>query len=153
MYSETNGSATLGGTFRDYRSSYDSPSERSGYLCDGQQEEAPLSYAAEHGHEAVVKRLLEKGADIETKSYSKSTPLSWAAQNGREAVVKLRPERGAAIEPKDHYGHTPVSWAAKAGHEAVAKLLLERGADIESKGHSGRTRRSRGLPITGTKTS
>jgi ankyrin repeat protein len=28
----------------------------------------PVSYAAEKGHEAVVKLLLEKGAELETKS-------------------------------------------------------------------------------------
>jgi ankyrin repeat protein len=46
--------------------------------------------AAQYGHEAVVKLLLEKGADLETKGnmYSR-TPLSLAAQYGHEAVVKL----------------------------------------------------------------
>ena len=50
----------------------------------------PLSYAAWNGHEAVVKLLLEKGAELETKDkvYGQ-TPLSYAAWNGHEAVVKL----------------------------------------------------------------
>ena len=32
--------------------------------------QTPLSYAAQKGHEAVVKLLLEKGAELETKDTS-----------------------------------------------------------------------------------
>ena len=86
-----------------------------------------------NGHEAVVKLLLEKGADIESKDDYGRTPLSWAAEGGHKAVVKLLLEKGADMESKDDYGQTPLSWAAEGGHEAVVQLLLEKGADIESK--------------------
>lgn len=46
-------------------------------------------YAAEYGHEAVVKLLLEKSADLEPKDDNGQTPLSWAAQEGHTIVVKL----------------------------------------------------------------
>jgi ankyrin repeat protein len=95
----------------------------------------PLSWAAENGHEAVVKLLLEEGADLGTKDkvYGR-TPLSWAAENGHEAVVKLLLEKGADLETKDEdYGRTPLSWAAENGHETLVKLLLEKGADLETK--------------------
>jgi hypothetical protein len=50
----------------------------------------PLSYAAENGHEAVVKLLLaEDGVDLNSKDGYDKTPLSHAARNGHEAVVKL----------------------------------------------------------------
>jgi ankyrin repeat protein len=52
-------------------------------------------WAARNGHEEVVKLLLEKGADAESKSSYDWTPLSWAAENGHEAVVKLLFEKGA----------------------------------------------------------
>jgi ankyrin repeat protein len=55
----------------------------------------PLSYAAEKGHEAVVKLLLEKGAELETKSNYGRTPLSYAAEKRHKAVVKLLLEKGA----------------------------------------------------------
>jgi hypothetical protein len=94
----------------------------------------PLSYAAENGHEAVVKLLLEKGAELETKDKDYGqTPLSWAAENGHEAVVKLLLEKGAELETKSNNGRTPLSWAAARGHEAVVKLLLEKGAELETK--------------------
>jgi ankyrin repeat protein len=49
-----------------------------------------LLWAAEKGHEAIVKLLLEKGADVEAKDREYGlTPLLWAALNGHEAIVKL----------------------------------------------------------------
>jgi hypothetical protein len=96
--------------------------------------QTPLSWAARNGYEAVVKLLLEKGAELESKDnrYGQ-TPLSWAAGSGHEAVVKLLLEKGAELESKSRNGQTPLSWAAEDGHEAVVKLLLEKGAELESK--------------------
>ena len=107
----------------------------------------PLTWAAEQGHEAVVKLLLEKGAEVNSKEdiYGQ-TPLSWAEKNGHKAVVKLLLEKGAEVDSKDNeygqpplkraanneYGQTPLIRAAKNGHEAVVKLLLEKGAKVES---------------------
>jgi ankyrin repeat protein len=51
-------------------------------------------WAVQEGHEAVVKLLLERGAELE-KNYYGRTPLSWAAIYGHEAVVKLLLEKGA----------------------------------------------------------
>ena len=85
-------------------------------------------FAARNGHEAVVKLLLEKGAELETKNTDGRTPLSYAARNGHEAVVELLLEKGAELETKDKDGETPLSYAARNGHEAVVKLLLEKGA-------------------------
>ncbi|KAK6529978.1 hypothetical protein TWF694_003353 [Orbilia ellipsospora] len=49
----------------------------------------PLSWAAENGHEAVVRLLVERGADMEAADNVHRTPLSWAAKNGHEAIVRL----------------------------------------------------------------
>ena len=48
-----------------------------------------LVVAAFFGHDAIVKLLLEDGADVESKDRFAWTPLLWAAQNGHGAVVKL----------------------------------------------------------------
>ena len=47
-------------------------------------------------HEAVVKLLLKKGAELESKNNSGQTSLLWAAKDGREAVVKLLLEKAGA---------------------------------------------------------
>jgi ankyrin repeat protein len=52
-------------------------------------------WAAHNGHEAVVKLLLEKGAELESKDNYGQTLLSLAAQVGREALVMLLLEKGA----------------------------------------------------------
>ncbi|EFX03641.1 ankyrin repeat protein [Grosmannia clavigera kw1407] len=54
---------------------------------DTEYGQTPLSWAAKNGHEAVVQRLLEHGADVKTKDNKGRTPLSWVALHGREAVV------------------------------------------------------------------
>jgi len=107
----------------------------------------PISYAAQNGHMAVVRLLLEKGADIDSKAKGKivagMTPLSYAAQNGHTAVVRLLLEKGADIDSKAKgkivAGMTPLSFAAKNEHMAVVRLLLERGADVNSKDISDTT--------------
>ncbi|KAI3333003.1 hypothetical protein F4824DRAFT_275426 [Ustulina deusta] len=90
------------------------------------------------GHEVVVKALLEKGTDLESKDENGRSPLWWAAGNGHEGVVKVLLEKGADLESKDENdGRSPLWWAAGNGHEGVVKVLLEKGADLESKDKDG----------------
>ena len=91
--------------------------------------QTPLGLAAGQGHEAVVKLLLEKGAELESKDSEGWTPLSWAAEKGHEAVVKLLLENGAELEAKDSVGGRTRRWSARqeSYHElgrAVEHLML-----------------------------
>ena len=101
-----------------------------------------LSWAAEHGHEAVVKQLLERD-DVDAGSTDRlgRTPLSLAARNGHEAVVKLLIERNDVdADSKDLSSRTALLWAARKGHEAVLKLLVERDdVDANLKDENSRT--------------
>ena len=85
----------------------------------------PLSWAADIGHEAVVRLLLDTGTvDADSKDNAGWTPLWRAAENGHEAVVRLLLDTGTVdADSKDSYGLTPLSLAAKNGHEAVVRLL------------------------------
>ena len=58
----------------------------------------PLSWAAESGHEAAIKLLLEKEPDVESKDGDGQTPL---LQARNEAVMKLLLEKGADMKSKD----------------------------------------------------
>ncbi|KAL3417967.1 PFS domain-containing protein [Phlyctema vagabunda] len=99
----------------------------------------PLSLAVETGYDAVVKLLLEKGAEVEAKDKNGRTPLSLAVETGYDAVVKLLLEKGAEVEAKDKNGRTPLSLAVETEYYAVVKLLLEKGANLEARDVEGQT--------------
>jgi len=115
----------------------------------------PLMWAAMHGHEEVVRLLLQRGrarSDIQDREYGR-TALSWAAGNGHGGVVRVflggmvansgsmgrvlgniaqvmsGQFRKKYINPDkpDNSGQTPLFRAAGGGHVGVVKLLLERG--------------------------
>src|SRR5262249_28590757 len=91
-----------------------------------------------NGHEAIVKLLLGKNADVESKPISGQTPLWMAAKYN--TVVELLCDKGANVNPKDEYfGRTLLSWAAGEGREAVVELLLEKGANVNLKDNFDRT--------------
>ena len=88
-----------------------------------------LMAAARHGDAAAVKALLDKGAEVDTKTPYGSTPLYHAAMNGHAEVVKLLAERGADVNVRDtFYKGTPLAFAAQKGHYRVVEVLLEKGA-------------------------
>ncbi len=113
--------------------------------------QTPLQWAIRQRHEAVVRLLLEKGANFEAKDHygDSQIPLMWAAREGHEAVVRLLLEKGADIEgfeapdeiadglKLDEDARTPLGQAAQNGHETVVRLLLEKGACIEGKAGNG----------------
>ncbi|KAF5857293.1 hypothetical protein ETB97_005977 [Aspergillus alliaceus] len=100
----------------------------------------PLSRVAENGHEPVVKLLVDKGADIQSKdNILHRTPLAWAALNGNEEAVKLLIEAGADLESKDSDGRTPLTLATANAHREAVRLLVNNGADVRSKGMDGQT--------------
>jgi hypothetical protein len=82
-----------------------------GHRCSGRDGRTPLWWATWNGHEAVVKLLLAKGAELEARDSEGQTPLSWASENGHEAVVLLLAQ-GAGLEARVEDGRTPLSWAS-----------------------------------------
>ena len=102
----------------------------------------PLSWAAEYGHESVVRLLIERDSvDINSKDGFGQAPLSMAAENGHEAVVRLLIERDSVdIDARDGDRKTPLFIASENGHEAVVRLLIESdGVDINARDVDGKT--------------
>ncbi|KAK3392746.1 hypothetical protein B0H63DRAFT_491065 [Podospora didyma] len=98
-----------------------------------------LSRAILEGDEAVVKLLLDKGANIKAYGRRDRTLLLWAVDKGHEAIVKLLLDKGADMEAYNWMDRTPLLWAVEKGHEAVVKLLLDKGAGVEEIDREGRT--------------
>ncbi|KAK2744455.1 hypothetical protein FQN55_006782 [Onygenales sp. PD_40] len=100
----------------------------------------PLIYAAKHGHEEVVRLLLNHNAKTEIQDLTCHTALGYAALAGHEAVVHLLLDHNAKIEVEDSPSRSTVlAYATKAGHASVIKSLLARGASISATDRQGRT--------------
>ena len=81
--------------------------------------------AAQNGHEAVVRALIEAGADVNQATEEGETPLYIAAQDGREAVMRALIQAGADINKATEEGDTPLS--ASPTFE-IAQILRNAGA-------------------------
>ena len=88
----------------------------------------PLMYAVFYGDAAMVRFLLEKGADPNIANDAGATALMWAA--GDLEKTRLLVEHGADVNAHSDGGRTPLMIAAgRFGSGAAVKLLLEHGAN------------------------
>ena len=99
----------------------------------------PLHTASSNGHVKVVSLLLEKGAGVNVTNQDRSTPLQWASDNGHVEVVRLLLEKGANVNAVSQGGSTPLHWASDNGHVEVVRLLLEKGANVNAASQGGST--------------
>jgi len=99
----------------------------------------PLMAAAYGGHDAIVKRLLAKGADIRAVDRLQKNAMVYAAGEGHTEVVMTLV--GAGMAPNDVYANdlTPLMWAAGFGKTATVRALLAAGADASRKDNRGKT--------------
>ena len=117
-------------------------------------DQTALMWAAAQGHPAVVRLLLEAGADVRARSITYpqtvvdeetqragreelnytvlrggSTPLLFAARNGGVASARLLLEAGAGPNDSLSSGMSALVLAAHSGHSDVGIVLLEAGAN------------------------
>jgi len=76
----------------------------------------PLHAAAEHGHNNIVKALLERGADIKRRDTRGATPMLSAAKAGHADTVALLLDAGASLRAEDEEGANAMIHAAYEGH-------------------------------------
>ncbi|MBA4264964.1 MAG: hypothetical protein C0453_07780, partial [Comamonadaceae bacterium] len=101
------------------------------------QEESPLMMAALKGQLPLVKRLIERKAEVNKPGW---TPLHYAATNAEPVsveITRLLLEHHAYIDAASPNRTTPLMMAAHYGHPDVVKLLLEEGADASLKNEKG----------------
>lgn len=87
----------------------------------------------------VVKLLLGKGIDPDSRDIDDQTPLSWASYRGHNKVVQLLLSWGADPNSKDDYGKTPAMWAASDGWVEIFRSLLNYSAHVNCKYEHGKT--------------
>ena len=84
--------------------------------------------------EAVVKRLLEAGADINAMTSDGQTPMQYATVKGYDLIVKLLLEAGAEVDATGDGGRTPLQLAVFWGYASIVELLVDSGADMNTGG-------------------
>jgi ankyrin repeat protein len=123
----------------------------------------PFYRAARSADVAVMRLLLEHGADPIKASDDHTTPLLAAAtgQGARFAGGDERPEadfiealkicldKGADVNAANDRGDTPMHAAAQRGTDQIVQFLADRGAKLDVKNKSGRTPLDLALGIGG----
>lgn len=106
---------------------------------DYEKANPPLLDAANDGDVRRVARLLEAGADVNTRSKAGMTALHWALFSNSAGVAALLLEHGADVNARDNHGRTPLHFAAEHGDDRFAALLLEAHADVNARDAAGRS--------------
>jgi len=95
----------------------------------------PLMLAAESGYPAIIKLLLESGANInitEGHSNHNSTALLIASRNGHAEIVQLLIDADADLNTSDSADRTIVIWATINNHIETVKLLIKNKANLDA---------------------
>jgi TonB family protein len=107
-----------------------------------------LTYAAANGDLEIVKALVSKGAEIDSKSEPKTdlkdqleyTPLMAAVTYRNVAVIKILIAQGANVNQPDRVGSTALATALRSHQDKIAEILRNAGAvepPPQVKGSSG----------------
>jgi ankyrin repeat protein len=107
---------------------------------------APLADAVLASDDALVRKLVEGGADIHgldtrpnVAGRNGRRPLNFAALKNDTAMIELLLELGADIDKQNLSGFTPLHHAVEAQSVEAIKLLLKKGADVTIENKQGLT--------------
>jgi len=104
----------------------------------------PMIFAANIGNVAIMKKLIEKGGNVNCFiPQSKNTPLLLASNKGHFEMVKLLIENGANIDFQQKDGYTALYIAANNNEEKIVKYLIEKGANYHIRDYQGLTAKDR----------
>ena len=90
---------------------------------------SPLHYAVMKGEMPLVGLLVQRGADVNSRTKSGTSPLHTAVLYGRFEVAEYLLEKGSNVNAKSASGATPLSLAQAAKFERIANMLRSRGAN------------------------
>ncbi len=99
----------------------------------------PLHIASSRGHLEVVKLLVGKKAQVNSRTKNRSTPFYLACQEGHVEVARYLFGKGAHLEAHHNDGSTALYIAANEGHQDVVSFLLENNAQVMARASNGMT--------------
>ena len=97
----------------------------------------PLYRATRFNNTRMIKKLIDAGANINSKNERKKTPLHLAAGFKKIETVRLLVTEGANLESRDKNGVTPLHEAVFMRKGDSVEYLIENGADVNSVAHNG----------------
>ncbi|RDL41405.1 uncharacterized protein BP5553_01384 [Venustampulla echinocandica] len=102
--------------------------------------DTPLITAVAYDQVDIAELLLERGANIEAKTYhSEETALIKAAASGRYKILLLILEKRPDLEARDRNDRTALFRACSSGYGEEVSALLAARADIGAKDKNNRT--------------
>jgi cytohesin len=105
----------------------------------------PLALAIARGDRAMVKMLLDHGADINAKTKpqdgfpGRDIVLWTAVAQGHTEIVRLLVDNGARVDVTGSSGMTPLMLAARDNNVEIVRLLIQRGANVNARDERGFT--------------
>jgi len=103
-----------------------------------------LIFACQYGKFDIVKYLIEKGANVNTRyknGWATTALITACSKDGQIylEIVKYLIDNGADIELTDNDQETALMWASRFNCLSIAKCLIENGANLEKKDKGGAT--------------
>jgi uncharacterized protein len=102
-------------------------------------EKPTLADAAQERNRALIRTLLDAGADVNTAQVDGMTALLWAVYNDDAETAGLLVRSGANVNAANRYGVPPLSLACTNGNAGLVKLLLDAGANANATLGGGET--------------
>ena len=90
-------------------------------------------------HEEMVKLLVQKGAQFNSKNRIGRTPFHQAVNDGKISMANILLQYGADINTKDFTGDTPLHFAVCWRKEEHVHFLLRSGASLKIRNNKGKT--------------
>ena len=94
----------------------------------------PTGVCAVQDQPAMVRLLLDRGADVNASAEGGWTPLMLACKGGNLQIAALLLDRGATLNPPNGKNPSPISLAVGSSNAALVEFLLTRGADTGPSG-------------------
>ncbi|MDO8931510.1 MAG: ankyrin repeat domain-containing protein [Rhodocyclaceae bacterium] len=98
--------------------------------------DSAVMMAAFRGHLAIVRKLLDAGADIRNSGWN---ALHYSAYGGFTEIVRLLVERKADLDVAAPNGQTALMLAAATGKLDVVRILIDADADMDLLDYEGQS--------------
>jgi ankyrin repeat protein len=90
-----------------------------------------LMIASSRGNDNEIKRLIEKGADVNAETDEGATPLTFAISNNRLSAVRTLLNYNPQLNTITKIGESPLLLAVKNNNSDITEVLIRAGAEID----------------------